>query len=89
MLAWIAPIFVFAIVVFVHELTRRRAAMDRERRRRCDQACRKLTEAIEELDACGLFDAASHAHLCLDLVRDALLATAQRKGRNIKPVANS
>jgi hypothetical protein len=67
-----------------YELTQRRAAMDRDRRRRCDEACRKLTEAIEELDACGLFDAATHAHLCLDLVRDALQATAQRKARKTK-----
>jgi hypothetical protein len=63
----------------IYELTRRRAAMDREMRRRCDQACHKLTEAIEELDACGLFDAATNTDLCLDLVHDALLATAQRK----------
>ena len=46
-------------------------------RRRCDQACRKLSEAIEELDACGLFDAATHAHLCLDLVREALPRAAE------------
>jgi hypothetical protein len=72
----------------VHELTRRRASMDRDMRRRCDQACRKLSEAIEELDACGLFDAATHAHLCLDLVREALQEAAERKVRNLGRLAD-
>ena len=41
-------------------------------RTRCEAACRKLEEAIEELDDCGLDIYATHAHLCLELVRDHL-----------------
>ena len=48
-------------------------------RRRCDQAYRKLTEAIAELDECGLFDSATDAHLCLDLVRETLLQNKAAK----------
>ena len=41
-------------------------------RSRCEAACRKLEEAIEELDDCGLDIYATHAHLCLELVREHL-----------------
>ena len=46
--------------------------IDTETRRRCEAACVKLTEAIEELDALGLQTYATHAHLCLELVREHL-----------------
>ena len=45
---------------------------DREVRTRCELACRKLEEAIETLDDCGLELYATHAHLCLELVREHL-----------------
>jgi hypothetical protein len=47
-------------------------AIDQEARGRCEAACRKLEEAIEELDGCGLDLYATHAHLCLELVREHL-----------------
>ena len=47
-------------------------SIDQESRRRCEAACRKLEEAIEELDGCGLDLYATHAHLCLELVREHL-----------------
>jgi hypothetical protein len=47
-------------------------AMKRDNRSRCEAACRKLEEAIEELDLCGLDIYATHAHLCLELVREHL-----------------
>src|SRR4051812_36865942 len=43
-----------------------------DERSRCEAACRKLEEAIEELDDCGLDLYATHAHLCLELVREHL-----------------
>jgi hypothetical protein len=46
--------------------------IDPEKRRRCEAACVKLAEAIEELDALGLQVYATHAHLCLELVRQHL-----------------
>jgi hypothetical protein len=46
--------------------------IDPERRRRCEAACAKLAEAVEELDALGFEAYATHAHLCLELVRDYL-----------------
>jgi hypothetical protein len=45
---------------------------DQNARSRCEAACRKLEEAIEELDGCGLDLYATHAHLCLELVREHL-----------------
>jgi hypothetical protein len=39
-------------------------------RQRCEDVCRKLEEAIAELDDCGLQDYATHAHLCMELVRE-------------------
>ena len=48
------------------------ASIDQELRSRCETACRKLEEAIEELDDCGLDIYATHAHLCLELVRQRL-----------------
>jgi hypothetical protein len=47
-------------------------SIDPEKRRRCEVACVKLAEAIDELDALGLQGYATHAHLCLELVRDHL-----------------
>jgi hypothetical protein len=47
-------------------------SIDRDLRSRCEAACRKLEEAIEELDDCGLEIYATHAHLCLELVRERL-----------------
>jgi hypothetical protein len=46
--------------------------IDPEMRRRCEAACVKLAEAVEELDALGLQAFATHAHLCLELVREHL-----------------
>jgi hypothetical protein len=46
--------------------------IDQEARTRCEAALRKLEEAIEELDGCGLDLYATHAHLCLELVREHL-----------------
>lgn len=46
--------------------------IDLETRRRCEAACAKLVEAIAELDALGLQADATHAHLCLELVREHL-----------------
>jgi hypothetical protein len=46
--------------------------IDPDVRRRCEAACAKLTEAVEELDAVGLEAFATHAHLCLELVREFL-----------------
>ena len=48
------------------------SSIDQETRDRCEAACRKLEEAIEELDDCGLEMYATHAHLCLELVRERL-----------------
>jgi hypothetical protein len=48
------------------------ASMKQDARSRCEAACRKLEEAIEELDNCGLDIYATHAHLCLELVREHL-----------------
>lgn len=47
-------------------------SIDRETRDRCEAACRKLEEAIDELDDCGLDIYATHAYLCLELVRERL-----------------
>jgi hypothetical protein len=47
-------------------------SIDQDTRSRCEAACRKLEEAIEELDGCGLDLYATHAHLCLELVREHL-----------------
>ena len=44
-------------------------SMDQEVRSRCEAACRKIEEAIDELDGCGFELYATHAHLCLELVR--------------------
>ena len=46
--------------------------IDPETRRRCEAACVKLAEAIAELDVLGLQAYATHAHLCLELVRQHL-----------------
>ncbi len=46
--------------------------IDPERRRRCEAACVKLAEVVEELDALGFEAYATHAHLCLELVRQHL-----------------
>ena len=46
--------------------------IDPEIRRCCERACSKLAEAVDELDALGLDSYATHAHLCLELVRDYL-----------------
>jgi hypothetical protein len=46
--------------------------MKQDIRSLCEAACRKLEEAIEELDSCGLDVYATHAHLCLELVREHL-----------------
>ena len=45
---------------------------DPEARQRCEAACRKLAEVIDELDALGFHGYATHAHLCLELVRQHL-----------------
>jgi hypothetical protein len=47
-------------------------SIDHDARSRCEAACRKLEEAIEELDDCGFDLYATHAHLCLELVREHL-----------------
>jgi hypothetical protein len=47
-------------------------SIDQEARSRCEAACRKLEEAIEDLDGCGFDLYATHAHLCLELVREQL-----------------
>jgi hypothetical protein len=47
-------------------------SIDQDARSRCEAACRKLEEAIGELDDCGLDLYATHAHLCLELVREHL-----------------
>jgi hypothetical protein len=47
-------------------------AIDPEIRRRCEAACAKLAQAVDELDALGLQAYATHAHLCLELVREYL-----------------
>jgi hypothetical protein len=52
-------------------------SIDPETRRRCEAACVKLAEAIEELDALGFQAYATHAHLCMELVREYL----KRAGR--------
>ena len=49
-----------------------RPEMDMETRRRAEAACVKLAEAVEELDALGFEAYATHAHLCLELVRQHL-----------------
>ena len=41
-------------------------------RRRGEAACARLAEVVEELDALGFQACATHAHLCLELVRDHL-----------------
>jgi hypothetical protein len=46
--------------------------MDASARQQCETACGHLDEAIRLLDECGLFHAATHAHHCLELVRDML-----------------
>ena len=45
---------------------------DLETRRRAEVACAKLAEVIEELDALGFDAPATHAHLCLELMREYL-----------------
>jgi hypothetical protein len=45
---------------------------DLETRRRAELACTKLAEVIEELDALGFEAPATHAHLCLELMREYL-----------------
>lgn len=47
-------------------------SIDEDTRRRCEFACQLLAQAIVVLDGCGFDDPAAHAHLCLELVRDAL-----------------
>jgi hypothetical protein len=47
--------------------------VDPEKRRRWEAACVKLAEAVEELDALGFQAYATHAHLCLELVREHLV----------------
>lgn len=56
-----------------------RPIVDPELRRRCEAACVKLAEAVEELDELGLEIYANHAHLCLELVREHL--ERSRRGR--------
>jgi hypothetical protein len=46
--------------------------IDPDIRRRCETACVKLAEAVDELDALGFEAYATHAHLCLELVREYL-----------------
>jgi hypothetical protein len=46
--------------------------IDLETRRRAELACAKLADAIAELDALGFEEQATHAHLCLELVREYL-----------------
>jgi hypothetical protein len=50
--------------------------MDAATRLRCEAACRTLEEAIAELDACGLEHFATHAHHCLESVREQLRRAA-------------
>jgi hypothetical protein len=49
--------------------------IDLETRLRAEAACAKLAEAIAELDALGFEAQATHAHLCLELVREYLAQT--------------
>jgi hypothetical protein len=46
--------------------------IDLETRRRAELACVKLAEAIAKLDRIGFEAQATHAHLCLELVRESL-----------------
>jgi hypothetical protein len=46
--------------------------MESATRERYEEACKKLEEAIKVLDEDGMYDAATHAHHCLELVRDTL-----------------
>ena len=58
--------------------------IDPEQRRRCEAACVKLAEVIEELDELGFEAYATHAHLCLELVREHLKQSkAQRPSSDL------
>jgi hypothetical protein len=53
--------------------------IDPDLRRRCEAACVKLAEAVEELDALGFQAYATHAHLCLELVREHLAQSLHQR----------